>query len=548
MSSNAAESNAAGEPAQGNANGQTTGPVDRDAFKQNFGQASALHKNVQNASKKMNAGLATPDPTPEPEDERIKADLERMKKEAEESQEKMKSQAETLRNSEIIRIIGCPAKAYDNILDVTEGVEEEAKKEMRRKNFRTLGCLLHPKYSPASEHRDDAFKKLVEAAEHMEIDNATLYSVRDWDGIEDIMNPEEDGDESEDDNRMEQDPIPEPPDWVKETYEKLTDTLKELRKDPESIGTMTRLNPSAIEKRGKLHKLLNEAFGDRHFPETWRSIHEEVPKPKETPKSKEALKSNETPKLYDEEQPEGQMVYPWETLKDNETTSRIIGVRLAGRGKQVCIETWEDWRWVRRLEGASECGFGSREVDQYYDLGNSKKLSAEQSKWTFNYRESFIKLHWVTKGRLKQRIKNTTRCANTYCCVEIKGEGTQILSLSSFRRVRTDADQLVQEVCRRDDIKCPWDVKPLSDSPNWTKRAKTVEGRRALEDQIKIKSEEGNNPSSEKVVNSDLTGITGLLAAIAKNMQSLAEGQATLSTTLDKLTARLEALENKPST
>ncbi|KKO96716.1 hypothetical protein THAR02_11182 [Trichoderma harzianum] len=429
---------------EGNGGGQAAGAIDDDEFRTLYSDLTSKKKEL----KRLKTGLPTPAASLEPDDERVKADKERIAKEEvalKEALTKVNEAADQKTKAAIERIISCPDEAYDDILNIREDVKEEDKKLARDKSFVLLGCLVHPGYT-LGDQALNAYLKLHVAADRMDLNGSYIEAVKDWDGEEDIINFKDDS-EMPDANDNASQVKPELPTWVAEIHGKALEPLKELFGNPNSPGAMSALNeidqqiekgvggseskeeraewalkpnvfklyfaelkrlnaispedPShsttkvrrnvvinlldttikkllsttpgdekQIEKRNKTCEAIVNLIELRNYPKDWKYIHE--------------LK---------------QMDYPWHTVPIGNTTSRIIGVREVGRGKQVCIEIMEGGCWIRRLEAASETEFGTQATEEYFAHENSKNFSKGQSKWSKEDKSAFQKLHWC-RGKL----------------------------------------------------------------------------------------------------------------------------------------------------
>ncbi|KAL7940064.1 hypothetical protein V8C42DRAFT_338664 [Trichoderma barbatum] len=266
---------------------------------------------------------------------------------------------------------------------------------------------------------------------------------------------------------------------------------------------------SSIDRKVGIYGGIERRIVDNNFPIAWGSIHKGS--------------------TLD------QINYPWYTIPVGDTGSRIIGVRKVGRGKQVCIEMKEGQRWIRRLEAASENEIGTQGAQEYLAHENSKKLSDGQSEWTKEEKESFLKLHWVTRSQIKRRNKAASwRDPVAYCCVELKGKGITIITATSFRGLRGKlaANTEIEEVCRQDQIAPPWEAKPLGHYSDRSKRAKTVKKRRELEDEVYNKRLEAEYDSAYdsgsdelKKLRDDVAKLTAAIAAMAERQGDRAVAQ-----------------------
>ncbi|KAL7940602.1 hypothetical protein V8C42DRAFT_337083 [Trichoderma barbatum] len=239
---------------QSNAPGHTLDAVTTAGIRMLRQKARAHQKNVIKLKKRT--GLLSPAGSEEPDEERLRANNERIAKEAEEAKEAERKTSEA-RLHETKRILSCPDEAYDEILNIkpdTEDVEKE-----RNRNFVALACLLHPVHARAPQIVD-AHIKLFSAALRLDLDGSAIAAVKAWDGKEKI-DVDDDQDhmdiESESDNSPEEDARPLPPTWVTEVYMKATDLLKNLSMNPSDAKIM-----KALEKLN--HQILNGNGG----PET----------------------------------------------------------------------------------------------------------------------------------------------------------------------------------------------------------------------------------------------------------------------------------------
>ncbi|UKZ72417.1 hypothetical protein TrVFT333_000046 [Trichoderma virens FT-333] len=420
------------------------------------------------------------------------------------------------------RIVGCPDDAYDSILDVKEDTEEEDKKKVRDANFVLLGCLLHPKYSGGQT--EEAFNKLLTAGQVVEVDDAYFSAVKEWNGEEDIMNPQADEDEEEEEeDPPQEDSMPIPPDWIKELYENATNVLRSLWIDPndaQPMKTLKTLNDdilddmseltrqelmqwqipagffqvhykkldkldeelkeldeevnksnetiAAVEKAKKtkieIHEMINARVERQHFPEAWRSIHI-GPKPERSEERNVEERNVEEQKVEERKIEERKI----EEQKVEELTypwhTAVVkeGTRIIG---------------VRRYgRGHQVCiekeenGHLVRRLDSASRLGLLSEVEeyCENADWK-NLSEGQSK--WTYKNR-KEFVKLLWIATS-----QRQLENTAAPQEPPIVRGAKDARDKIKELCEQDSSPVPWDLKPVSTfyNPTIVKRRRKIEG------------------------------------------------------------------------
>lgn len=256
----------------------------------------------------------------------------------------------------------------------------------------------------------------------------------------------------------------------------------------------------------------------------------------------------------------GSVKYSWATM-ELEDGSVIIGWKFAGRGKRVCIEREEEGRIIRRLEAASDIS-PSKLVQEYSVMHNSKKLSEGQAKWNKDFREDFLKLHWITRSQTK--LRNTAagrRDPEAYCCVEFKENGVQLLTVSRFESVvgKSDARQHIQYVCQRDDFPVPWKTGPVATYDDAAKLEKDPERRRQMNDMQASQPQQstsapqaytsagvggGGSNASGGVEANFIALANEMRAAMAQINKSLEKAEATQASFLEKMGRLMDNMAN----
>ncbi|KAK1656996.1 hypothetical protein BDP55DRAFT_596735 [Colletotrichum godetiae] len=421
--------------------------------------------------------------------------------------------------AQIQRILGCADDSYAEILEVRpDATEKETAIAWRR-----LGCLLHASVTD-HQNADKAFHKLHVAAQELSVNHLEIDEVVNWDGekLPDL----------EDESPMEVDPIPVPPQAVRDIFDKATPSLHRLRGNPDDpvarkeihnfnmlisdfnaaekeasgaddsdispdrwcislqfFGTHFNLvrdnykillndrsNQEARDVIAAEKKVIDDFIERNHFPRDWRVLHAGVylqvqDNGAEVAKAKRLAESQAV------------IQYLWPTAQAADG-SLIIGVRKQGQfGHQVCVEMREeDGRVIRRLQSASEAGL--LEVERYRQIDGYKNLAEGQSQWSCDDRNDFEELLWVTESHIKRkntaaRKKNPT----ADCCVKFRTKGIQILTVSSFSMVlgRSSARAEIEKICRRDNIAPPWDAGYISEYYDPSRLEKDPVRRRALQ-------------------------------------------------------------------
>lgn len=438
--------------------------------------------------------------------------------------------------------------------------------------------------------------------------------VKQWDGKEDLFNVSED-DEDDDDEDQRPLPgnieIPEPTAETNKVYQQATEFMKMLIRNPsqkEPLRSLEGLNKN-IKEDAKLHhihyqnfqrhyqvvfeayKTLFELSGEEypndkipengqpstndklerarrdilgarnlieeiiiqfHYPMDWSipdvEYYRDLLKP-ETDSSENQRSETEST----ENSSSAVIEFPnygenWLTIQYNDT-SRIIGWRpVGGFGKLACIERKENGRLIRRLIAASECGAGLRMVDDYSRTEGNKEFSKGQSDWYKKDGDDFVKLHWVTQSV----TKNSSKDPATYCCVEFREKGMNILTASKFRQVvtRDTANIEIKRVCDRDRIPVPWergcldstDYSPAKmkdpnqrfaaiDEASWNKSSRPKPKPKDLKD----KTSSGEDLTAQSPTANDLSSINERITNLESTMQLM---QKTLAA-LEKLSTHM---------
>ncbi|KAJ6436403.1 hypothetical protein O9K51_10995 [Purpureocillium lavendulum] len=207
-------------------------------------ETAAQHANGK--GKQTVGRLPTPELTPGVEDARIAADIARRAAEAAQHQSPSASAALPTQSSqdaakavdeEIERIMKCPKGAYAEILSVDPD-SSDADKLIA---WRRLSCMMHPHYY-RQKNAKDAFEKLQDAASKIGVDQPFLGEVYSWDGKADLQADDDlDGEETDDERRIEEDDIPIPPTRVNDAYREATALLHNLGENPEDEAVLKQL-------------------------------------------------------------------------------------------------------------------------------------------------------------------------------------------------------------------------------------------------------------------------------------------------------------------
>ncbi|KIW56878.1 hypothetical protein PV05_05496 [Exophiala xenobiotica] len=143
-------------------------------------------------------GLPTPESTPEPDAARLKEDEKRrqanLQPTAEDDTASPKPSGGEGNNGvtqeqidAVETVMKCPGTDYRQILglgDEKPDREEESREVMAA--FTKLGCLTHEKYNKANQAAE-AFLRVNDAAKHLGINEAAIATMREWDGVGDIL-------------------------------------------------------------------------------------------------------------------------------------------------------------------------------------------------------------------------------------------------------------------------------------------------------------------------------------------------------------------------
>ncbi|KAH7303104.1 hypothetical protein B0I35DRAFT_332540, partial [Stachybotrys elegans] len=326
------------------------------------------------------------------------------------------------------------------------------------------------------------------AAKKMQVDKGSIEQVKAWDG-KTILKVQEDVDMSNDDDSGESDAddsgegkentVPLPPKWVTDVYKSATPWLQILKQgtqDEDAIKEVKKLNsfieenhPANKKEPGEKSKAPKKQW---QIPLDWfvmqyKDVNEQydafVSKPNdETKKKVESIYNNIHHCIERDHFPQSwgvmfkMVVYPWNTGKAADG-SMIIGVRRTGAGHRVCVETKEEGRLIRRIISASKAGF--KQVKEY-TATEYFNLAGQQSKWTYEDREKFEEVLWVTEaqGGIRNAAANRRNPA-VDCCVRMK-DGIHILTLSNLYKVlgNGNAKSEIIRVCDRDNISYPWNA------------------------------------------------------------------------------------------
>jgi uncharacterized coiled-coil protein SlyX len=167
------------------------------------------------------------------------------------------------------------------------------------------------------------------------------------------------------------------------------------------------------------------------------------------------------------DQPRGatsnRLKYPWATmeLSDGEV---VIGYRKAGNGFQVCVESEEKGRLVRRLQPGVSIGRGvAKEYCETEGSCNMQASSAAFDKVDLSTKD-LVDLHFVATQQPKLRnAESKERNPGSYCCVELRGKGICMLTMSRFRRMlgQEQANKRIAQVCEEQHTPTPWGQEPL---------------------------------------------------------------------------------------
>ncbi|KAJ6435999.1 hypothetical protein O9K51_11489 [Purpureocillium lavendulum] len=140
-------------------------------------------------------------------------------------------------DEEIERIMKCPKGVYAEILSVDPD-SSDADKLIA---WRRLSCMMHPHYC-RQKNAKDAFEKLQDAASKIGVDQPFLGEVYSWDGKADLQADDDlDGEETDDERRIEEDDIPIPPTRVNDAYREATALLHNLGENPEDEAVLKQL-------------------------------------------------------------------------------------------------------------------------------------------------------------------------------------------------------------------------------------------------------------------------------------------------------------------
>ncbi|KAH7304604.1 hypothetical protein B0I35DRAFT_414435 [Stachybotrys elegans] len=351
-------------------------------------------------------GLPSPRATPDVDPGRIQAEAARQQ-----ASEKGEDPVE----QEIKRVMLAPKDAYANILAVTDPLNPN---EVINQWF-YLGCMLHPKFCQKPD-AEDAYKRVRTAAKKMHVDKGSIEQVKAWDGKTILKVQEDEEMRSDDDDSSESDDDGSGPKQKEDTVldpKGKEDTVLDPRgtQDEGAIEEVKKLNsfieenhPANKKEPGEKSKAPKKQW---QIPLDWflmqyKDVNEQydafVSKPNdETKKKVESIYNNIHHCIERDHFPQNwgvmfkMVVYPWNTGKAADG-SMIIGVRRNGAGHRVCVETKEEGRLIRRIISASKAGF--KQVKEY-TATEYFNLAGQQSKWTYEDRENFEEVLWVTEAQ-----------------------------------------------------------------------------------------------------------------------------------------------------
>ncbi|KAL7940636.1 hypothetical protein V8C42DRAFT_337034 [Trichoderma barbatum] len=320
------------------------------------------------------------------------------------------------------------------------------------------------------------------------------------------------------------------------------DDLNQLEKIPKEIELAKRFIP-------KLRAGLVKFLDSNHYPSDWnipdapyyQKLLSEDPgsdsKADPGSDSKAARKLDET-------------TANWYAI-EGENGERLIGARKHGPfGHQVCMEIWENDRWIRRLEAASKCGIPLKSVQEFIDNPLSRNLSEDQDIWSYKDRNNFVKLHWVAMGRIQ--VKNLSRgnkTCPTYCCAEFKGvdekkKGIKVLTGTNFYRVLgvSGTRSEIAKYCG-DKIVPPWNVKPISEIESPAAAENDAQERRKMEKKLPSVEINSKNLGMEEIFQNGSAG--DMLMNMLKTQQEMimAEVKKLLAQNLEQVMKLIETKE-----
>ncbi|KAH7303187.1 hypothetical protein B0I35DRAFT_330514, partial [Stachybotrys elegans] len=326
--------------------------------------------------------------------------------------------------------------------------------------------------------------EVIKAAQKLDIDAPTIMDVSLWDGKRDlnvILDEDHSMGENNTGRTLEQDTVPAPPNSVTNIYELATPWLRILKQGTQDEGALKELRKLNSLIKGKTQAYYKKYEKESQVPEQlweipidwfamhYKSLGQQYDILISNPNDENARKNftgimdiiHHCIERHHFPQNWGVVfnlvIYPWNTgiAADG---SRIIGVRRNGAGHRVCVETKEEGRLIRRIISASKAGL--KQVQEYMAT-EYFNLAGQQSKWTYEDRENFEEVLWVTEAQGGVRNAAANRRNPTVdCCVRMK-DGIHILTLSNLYKVLGDgsAKSEIKRVCDRDNISYPWNAK-----------------------------------------------------------------------------------------
>ncbi|KAL2015775.1 hypothetical protein VTK56DRAFT_4848 [Thermocarpiscus australiensis] len=145
----------------------------------------------------------------------------------------------------IEQIMNCRSDDYDTILGITNNATQD---DVVRA-LETRGRLINPDHVKQLGQAEEAFKRLLKAAEEKGVDSTTIDVVKSW-------TPED-----EDDRPVEEE-VPEPPEPVIEVYQTATERMELLKADP--------LDPLIEESFAELNGKIKQLRGGGAEDHVWQ--------------------------------------------------------------------------------------------------------------------------------------------------------------------------------------------------------------------------------------------------------------------------------------
>ncbi|UQC75191.1 uncharacterized protein CLUP02_01844 [Colletotrichum lupini] len=362
------------------------------------------------------SSLLTPNATPEVEDDVDKATTPQSDAAATHRREV---------SAEIQRILGCADDSYAEIM----GVKTDATAKEKEAAWRRLGCLLHEK----STNEKDAEKAFNMAAKSPEIDEFDIEEMLDWDGKEPLPDLEEDS--------MDVDPIPVPPQTVRDIFDKATpslDRLKENSDDPAALKEIATFNMLISEFALAQKEVLGDDASDVSS-DTW---------------------SISVPFFG----PHYRLVRDNYQILVNERTNKSAR-RAIAKTKRL-IDEYIEWHHFPQ-------NWTVETADTYLERQDKGGKEAEGARLPGSL--AAIRYPWTTAPAADGSLIIGVRKQGRF--------GNQILTVSSFSKVlgRSSARAEIEKVCRRDDIAPPWDAGYISEYHDPSRLEKNPVHRRALQ-------------------------------------------------------------------